>query len=227
MIPFHLEGGSIIDTLHPKSDTVVIMHAFLLIGSDSEKLKTGIEELAKDLQVKIMEFPLVKIDDVRSLNNLIRLSFEEPTLIVCKNIHKTGDEALNAFLKNLEEPQKNIFFALTAPTTRKVLPTIVSRCQIIKITNNKLQMTNGDAEEFTKMTIGQKLNYIDKIKDRDKAIELAESLVNFLHSRLHKNAVNYDVQANNLEVVSKTLSGLKANGNVNLQLTNMVIKYAN
>jgi DNA polymerase III gamma/tau subunit len=84
------------------------MHAYLLIGTDSEKLKAKSDELAKKLHAKIMEFPLVKIDDVRSLNNLIRLSFNEPTLIVCQNIHEAGEAALNAFLKNLEEPQENI-----------------------------------------------------------------------------------------------------------------------
>lgn len=200
------------------------MHAFLLIGSDKEKLKTKSEELAKKLNAKILEYPLVKIDDVRSLNNLIRLSFNEPTLIVCQNIHEAGEEALNAFLKNLEEPQENIYFVLTAPTTRKVLPTIVSRCQVIKITNDKLQMTNFDGtEEFIKMTTGQKLAYIDKIKDRKQAIELAESLVYFLHGSLHNNEVKYTNQARNIETVEKTLSGLKANGNVNLQLTNLVI----
>jgi hypothetical protein len=74
-----------------------------------------------------------------------------------------------------------------------------------------------------RLSIGQKLAFVDKIKDREKAIELAESLVNFLHSRLHKNTVKYSVQAKNIEVAQKTLSGLKANGNVNLQLSNMVI----
>jgi DNA polymerase III delta prime subunit len=170
-----------------------------------------------------MEFPLVKIDDVRSLNNLIRLTFNEPTLIVCQNIHEAGEEALNAFLKNLEEPQENIYFALTAPSTKKVLSTVVSRCQVMKIANEKVQTDDKNAEEFMKMTTGEKLAYIDKIKDRNRAIEFAESLVNFLHSELHTNGVKYSYQAQKLEAIIKTLSRLKANGNVNLQLSNFVI----
>jgi hypothetical protein len=77
------------------------------------------------------------------------------------------------------------------------------------------------------MTTGEKFAYIDKIKNRDKAIELAESLVNLLHGRLHENDLKYDVQAKNIGIVSKTLSRLKANGNVNLQLTNMVAQITN
>jgi DNA polymerase III delta prime subunit len=216
-----------LDSPNPKTDTVSTMHAFLLIGSDKENLKANSEELAKKLHAIILEYPLVKIDDVRDLNNLIRLSFNKPTLVVCQNIHQAGEAALNAFLKNLEEPQENIFFVLTAPSTRKVLPTIVSRCQIITIHNLQLTINNKDAEEFIKMTTGEKFAYIDKIKNRDKAIELAESLVNLLHGRLHENDLKYDVQAKNIGIVSKTLSRLKANGNVNLQLTNMVAQITN
>ena len=203
------------------------MHAFLLIGPDKEELKTGSDELAKKLHAKIMDFPLIKIDDVRSLNNLIRLSFEVPTLIVCQNIHEAGEAALNAFLKNLEEPQENIYFALTAPTTRKVLSTIVSRCQVIRI--NKLQLTvnNEDAEEFVKLSVGEKLAYIDKIKDREKAIELTESLVNSYHNAIHsgqlQGAGSLDTIARNAETAGTTLNRLKANGNINLQLTNLII----
>jgi DNA polymerase III delta prime subunit len=166
------------------------MHAFLLVGNNLEE---DIKKLSKKLNAKILPYPLAKIEDVRNLNNLIRLSFDSPTLIVSENIHETGTEALNAFLKNLEEPQENIYFALTAPSVRKVLPTIVSRSQIIKSTNKPInQLTNKpEIEEFLKMSIGEKLALAEKIKDREKAIELVVNSVNFLHSQLHKNGVQY------------------------------------
>jgi DNA polymerase III delta prime subunit len=201
------------------------MHSYLLIGNDKEKLKERSEKLAKKLHAKIMEFPLVKIDDVRALNNLIRLSFKEPTLVVSKNIHEAGEEALNAFLKNLEEPQENIYFALTAPTTRKVLPTIVSRCQIIRIMNEENGILDEEIRKFVNLSTGEKLAYIDKIKGREEAIEFAESLVNFLHSGLHENKVKYSSQISNIKVACETLTRLKGNGNVNLHLTNLVTKY--
>ena len=199
------------------------MHAYLFVGREITNDKSQIANLAEKLHAKIMEFPLVKIDDVRSLNNLIRLSFNQPTLIVCQNIHEAGEEALNAFLKNLEEPQENIYFALTAPSTRKVLPTIVSRCQIIRIRNEELRIKNDGTEEFIKLSTGQKLAFVDKIKDREKAIELAESLVNFLHSQHHLEKIDYSKVTKNLEIAGQTLANLKANGNISLQLTNLSI----
>lgn len=198
------------------------MHAFLLVGNNLEE---DIKKLSKKLNAKILPYPLAKIEDVRNLNNLIRLSFDSPTLIVSENIHETGTEALNALLKNLEEPQENIYFALTAPSVRKVLPTIVSRSQIIKSTNKPInQLTNKpEIEEFLKMSIGEKLALAEKIKDREKAIELVVNSVNFLHSQLHKNGVQYSSTVDKINKATETLTRLKANGNVNLQLTNLVI----
>lgn len=201
------------------------MHAFLLIGNSAEHLVENAQELAKKLNAKILEYPIVKINDIRELNKLVRLTVTEPTAILCQNIENAGIEALNAFLKNLEEPQENLYFILTASSLQKVLPTIVSRCEIVKSTN--LQITKStnyeEIEKFLKMNIGEKIAYIDKIKDRGAAIEFTENLIQTLHSRLHEDGVKYIQISKLAELANKTLTRLKGNGNVNLQLTNLVI----
>jgi DNA polymerase III delta prime subunit len=200
-----------------------IMHAFLIVGNSGEGIKSGIEDLRKKLQAKILEFSLSKIEDVRNLNNLIRLSFDEPTLIVSENIHEAGEEALNAFLKNLEEPQENIYFALTAPSTRKVLATIVSRCEVVRTKNLESGILDDETEKFLKLSIGEKLAYIDKIKERQEAIELVENTAFLLHRKLHSDQVKYGGVVKDIEATTQTLTRLKANGNVNLQLANLSI----
>jgi DNA polymerase III delta prime subunit len=206
------------------------MHAYLLTGQGITDFEPAVSKLANKLKAKILEFPLIKIEDVRNLNSLLRLSFDKPTLIFCKDIHEAGEEALNALLKNLEEPQENIFFALTSTSARRVMPTIVSRCQILRIKNDDLGQVDDEFKEiqkFLEMTTGEKLFYIDKIKDRGKAIEFAENTVNFMHRSLHENDLKYDVGLSNINLALKTLSRLKGNGNVNLQLSNFVINYNN
>ena len=173
--------------------------------------------MAEEHKAKVLNFPLVKIEDVRNLNNLLRLSFSEPTLIVSENIDEAGEEALNAFLKNLEEPQDNIYFALTASSVRKVLPTIVSRCQIIKIVNSEQSTVNSEeVENFLSITPSQKLTFFDTIKDRNKAIEFVESLIFFLHNK---------GDLTNMELLIKTLTRLKGNGAVNLHLLNLIANF--
>lgn len=194
------------------------MHAYLIIGPRTEKIVQSTEELAKKLGAKILEFPIAKIEDTRNLNDLIRLSFSEPTLFILNDINEAGDEALNALLKNLEEPQDNIYFALTAPSVRKVLPTIVSRCQVIKIQDSRFQIPDSEEiERFISMLPGQRLAFSDKIRDRNKAIGFIESLIFCLHAL---------GDLTNMELLIKTLTRIKANGNITLQLANMVIHYA-
>jgi len=192
------------------------MHAFILIGNNSEELSAETRELAKKLKARILEFPLKKIEDTRSLNNLIRLSLTEPTMIVSENIHEATTEALNAFLKNIEEPQENLYFALTAPSVRKVLPTIVSRCQVISLSSKKLVTESEKINQFLEAKTGQRLAFFDKIRDRKEAIDLLEELIFYLHKK---------GELANMEILLKTLSGLKANGNVNLQLSDLAINF--
>ena len=205
------------------------MHAFLIVGNNKEALKIKSKQLAKKLSAKILEYPLIKIEDVRNLNNFLRLTVTEPTLIVSNNIEEAGIEALNAFLKNLEEPQENLYFALTTSSIQKVLPTIVSRCQVIRVTevkrinNEKLKINSEDSGKFLEMTTGQRFKEIDKIKDRGVALAFVSDIIDTHHCLLHEGNNDLVKIANNLVVEIKTFNNLKSNGNVGLQLTNMVV----
>jgi DNA polymerase III gamma/tau subunit len=203
------------------------MHAYLLIGQNS-KVKTQSRELAKKLKAKAWEFPLIKIEDARELGKFTALKLTEPTAIVINSIDAATEEAQNAFLKNLEEPQQNLYYILTADSLIKVLPTIISRCQIIKMPNAKCQMLNENSKlnNFLKLTVGEKLAFVDQIKDRGEAKALVLDLITFLHQTLIK-AENKTETAKNLKISVKTLNHLEANGNVNLQLTNLAINLYN
>lgn len=192
------------------------MHAYLITGNNSKNIDQELVKLSEKLKSKILEFPLLKVEDVRNLNDFLRFSFATPTLIVSKDIDNATNEALNAFLKNLEEPGENISFALTAKNSRKVLPTIVSRCQLINLVNNENVEESDDIKGFLSASAGQKLLFFDKMTQRDKAIVFIEKLLTYLHKKK---------ELKNMELILKTLTGLKANGNVNLQLTNLVVNY--
>ncbi len=180
------------------------MHAFLLVGRETINLEEQIAKIAAMQKAKIMPFKLEKIDDCRELNKITKFSFSEKTAIVINNIDSISIEAANAFLKNLEEPIKNITYILTANNLENVLPTIISRCEIIRI--------QGEAS-----IVQIKLSYKDalNIKDREEAIKFMEDLIVQDHQKNEfKNMENY----------LKTIKNLKANGNVSLQLTNFVVK---
>lgn len=200
------------------------MHAYLIVTTNNQLPTSNINKLTKELKVKeILEIPLQKIDDVRVLGRFTKLKLSKPTAIILRNIEGATAEATNAFLKNLEEPQDNLYYILTATSIHKVLPTIVSRCQIITVNSQQTTTNNEEIENFLEMTVGQKLAYLDKIKDRKEAIAFLENLILNYHQKLHQTTDNYGEIAQNIDQIGKILNNIKANGNVTLQLANMAV----
>jgi len=201
------------------------MHAFLLIGSNHQETENEIEKLLKKLKVKPMEYPLVKIKDVRELSSFTNLSVSKPTGILIKNIDSASIEALNAFLKNLEEPQENIYYILTALSVNNLPSTIISRCQVIKIKGKKELKTKDKKElsAFEKENKVGQLQKTSKIWNRQDAIIFIENYILYIHSLILKTKDKHRSLAKNIRRANTTLNNLKANGNVQLQLTNFVL----
>jgi DNA polymerase-3 subunit delta' len=194
------------------------MHAYLIISSNPD-ISGQVDSLARKLKVKILEFPLTKIDNARDLKVFTSLKIDAPTAIYINRIDLATEEALNAFLKNLEEPQENLYYILTASSVSAVLPTIVSRCQVIKVNLDNF----SNKEKVNIKNLKPTFSLIDKIKDREEAKEFIQNLIIQNHFNLLNSPENRDKTADNLEIFIKTLNNLKANGNVALQLTNMII----
>jgi hypothetical protein len=199
------------------------MHAFLIIGRDLA-IQQKVNELSDNLKLKQLNYEIKKIEDVRSLNKLISLTLEEPTAIIIKDVSGATDEALNAFLKNLEEPQANLYFILTSRNEQSVLSTIVSRCQIIRVVNNSDGVgQDSKINDFIGLSTPEKLQYVDQMRKRDETVSFLEDCVFSYHQRLHGDKDNYRLLAKYLTILSQTLKRVRGNGNINLQLTNMVL----
>ncbi len=84
----------------------------------------------------------MKIEQVRELQKAMGYSaFEarQRVYIVCE-VDKMTKEAANSLLKVLEEPPKDVVLILTAVQTEGILPTILSRCQIVSIHDISLEV---------------------------------------------------------------------------------------
>lgn len=190
------------------------MHAFLLSGQD--------ENFIANLPGKKIEFPFEKIGDVRNLASFTNLKLTEKTVIVLKNIDKATEEAQNAFLKALEEPQENLTYVLLAHNRDRVLPTIVSRCEVIEIPNYKSVISKEEKNkinEFVDADIGKKLKITSQITKREEALGFANNLI----KTSHKLFLGKPALANFLEEALKLKRNLELNGNVSLSLTNFII----
>ena len=67
----------------------------------------------------------------------------ENKVYIIDEVHMLSNAAFNAFLKSLEEPPKHVVFILATTEKNKIIPTILSRCQIYdfkkKLTVRQLQ----------------------------------------------------------------------------------------
>jgi DNA polymerase-3 subunit delta' len=86
-----------------------------------------------DYKVEKPEKGVIKIERVRQLNKSLSYPPYESQwrVVVMEDIHTMRPEAANCLLKTLEEPPEGNILILTAETSKNVLPTIRSRCQII------------------------------------------------------------------------------------------------
>jgi DNA polymerase-3 subunit gamma/tau len=96
------------------------------------------------------------VDDIRNLIEQVRIAPQLGTkkVYIIDEVHMLSQAAFNAFLKTLEEPPKHAIFILATTEKHKILPTILSRCQIYDFQRIK-------AEDIAKhlATIAQKEGY--------------------------------------------------------------------
>lgn len=72
------------------------------------------------------------VDDIRNITDQVFIPAQDGRyrVFIIDEVHMLSNSAFNAFLKTLEEPPKNVVFILATTERHKVIPTILSRCQV-------------------------------------------------------------------------------------------------
>lgn len=85
------------------------------------------------------------VDDIRNLIDQVRIPPQtgQFKVYIIDEVHMLSSAAFNAFLKTLEEPPKHAIFILATTEKHKIIPTILSRCQIFDFK----RITVKDAKE--------------------------------------------------------------------------------
>ena len=73
-----------------------------------------------------------KVEDIRTLIDQVRIipQIGKFSIYIIDEVHMLSSSAFNAFLKTLEEPPAHAIFILATTEKHKIIPTILSRCQI-------------------------------------------------------------------------------------------------
>lgn len=92
------------------------------------------------------------VDDIRNLIDQVRIPPQvgKYKVYIIDEVHMLSAQAFNAFLKTLEEPPKHAIFILATTEKHKIIPTILSRCQIFDFKRIGVQDIKSHLAEVAK-----------------------------------------------------------------------------
>ena len=108
----------------------------------------GYDDPNEDFAFNVFELDAASnnsVDDIRNLIDQVRIPPQtgQYKVYIIDEVHMLSSQAFNAFLKTLEEPPKHAIFILATTEKHKIIPTILSRCQIFDFK----RITVKDAKE--------------------------------------------------------------------------------
>ncbi len=147
------------------------------------------------------------VDDIRALIEQVRImpQIGKYSLFIIDEVHMLSQQAFNAFLKTLEEPPKHAIFILATTEKHKIIPTILSRCQVYDFNRIRVE----DSVDYLKQIAQaegvrydeESLNLIaqkadggmrDALSMFDKAVSFCNSELQYKQVAQTLNVLDYD-----------------------------------
>ena len=160
----------------------------------------GTEKEDEDFAFNIFELDAASnnsVDDIRNLIDQVRIPPQvgKYKVYIIDEVHMLSSAAFNAFLKTLEEPPNHAIFILATTEKHKIIPTILSRCQIfdfrrITVTDTKNHLAKVaksegiNADDDALHIIAQKAD--GALRD---ALSIFDRVVSFSGNQLTREAV--------------------------------------
>ncbi len=167
------------------------------------------------------------VDDIRSLIEQVRIipQVGRYSVFIIDEVHMLSQAAFNAFLKTLEEPPAHAIFILATTEKHKIIPTILSRCQIYDFNRIRVE----DAVEYLRYIASQEgvtaddesLNLIAQKADggmRD-ALSMFDKAVSFCGSELRYQTVAQTLNVLDYDTYFRVTEQLTAGNYVEVLLT--------
>lgn len=147
------------------------------------------------------------VDDIRNLIDQVRFSPQQGKfkVYIIDEVHMLSQAAFNAFLKTLEEPPAHAIFILATTEKHKIIPTILSRCQIfdfrrIQVSDmvshlkNIAEKEGVDAEEEALHVVAEKADGAlrDALSIFDRLVTFSGNKVTYQDAIENLNILDYD-----------------------------------
>lgn len=147
------------------------------------------------------------VDDIRTLVEQVRFAPQagKYKIYIIDEVHMLSSSAFNAFLKTLEEPPSYAIFILATTEKHKILPTILSRCQIFDFKRITIQDTVDHLQEICNKEhiqaepdalhlVAQKTDGCmrDSLSTLDKIVSFTSGHLTYQNTLEHLNILDYD-----------------------------------
>lgn len=206
-------------TLLNAVETGQLAQAFLFCGPRGVGKTTCARILAKiinqqegeekrDLSLNIYELDAASnnsVEDIRALVEQVRYPppIGKYKVYIIDEVHMLTNAAFNAFLKTLEEPPSYAIFILATTEKHKVIPTILSRCQIFDF--NRIQVPDI-VRQLIKIAKQEQIAYEEEAlhliaQKADGAMRDALSLFDMIVTFSKDRHIRYQETVNNLHVL--------------------------
>ena len=162
------------------------------------------------------------VDDIRALVDQVRFAPQagKYKVYIVDEVHMLSTSAFNAFLKTLEEPPPFAIFILATTEKHKILPTILSRCQIFdfkRITNKDTVEHLQEICEKEKITADKTALHIiaqksegclrDALSILDKIVSFTNGELTYANTLEHLNILDEDYYFRLVEAMQKQSVG--------------------
>mgnify|MGYP000507124505 CR=1 FL=1 len=159
---------SITSTLLNSIETGQMAHAYLFCGPRGVGKTSCARIFAKvinqdfikegdDLSFNVFELDAASnnsVEDIRYITDQVRIppQIGKYKVYIIDEVHMLSAQAFNAFLKTLEEPPPHAIFILATTEKHKIIPTILSRCQVYN---------------FSRIKVSDMVSHLEKIADKE------------------------------------------------------------
>ena len=214
--------SSVTSTLKNAIQSNQLAHSYLFCGPRGVGKTTCARIFAKEInkfnsqsQVDDFSFNIFEldaasnnsVDDIRSLTDQVRVPPQtgKYKVYIIDEVHMLSQSAFNAFLKTLEEPPPHAKFILATTEKHKIIPTILSRCQIFdfkRVSNEDIvknlkfvaKNENITAEEEALFLIAEKSDGAlrDSLSLFDRLISFSDKNLTYKDVAEHLNTLDYE-----------------------------------
>lgn len=153
------------------------MHAFLIVGQSAPEREKEIEKLLALRHVvrsplhrfvlsprQLQERETYGIEDIRSLTQWTSQLREQPCAVLIEESERLTEPAQHALLKTLEEGSPHLTMVLSAAGDQSLLPTIRSRCRIIRVVGGEGELSRQENQKI--------VAWLTKVSDQEPATRI-------------------------------------------------------